>query len=60
MKNFEEIGDKLVELYDKWVRIQNGLDILDENDVKARSINQSDTSKSVEQGDIQASKRSNK
>lgn len=60
IEEINDINDKLVELYGKLIRIKYRLDTLDENNVKTRSINQSDTSKSVEQGNIQASKRPNK
>lgn len=50
IEEINDINDKLVELYGKLIRIKYRLDTLDENNVKTRSINQSDTSKSVEIG----------
>lgn len=60
IEEINDINDKLVELYGKLIRIKYRLDTLEGSNVKAKSINQFDTNKSPEQGNVQASKRPNK
>lgn len=58
-QEINDINDKIVELYGKLVKIKHRLDELEPNNVEAKPINQVDTSKGTEQGNIQVSKWSN-
>jgi len=58
MKKIEEISDKLVELYGKWVKIQSDLNGL--KDVEAKPINNINPRKSSEPRGISTGKRPNK
>lgn len=54
IEEIKNLNDKLVELYGKMFKIEYRLDTLDENNVKAQPINQSDSGKSTDQRDVHA------